>query len=174
MSNQAIIDGLIDSYRELNFKVRNLAPSLADDTPTADAPSIRGILARMYRRELNASRAIRVMVAGEDSPSDDEAADEGINAVSQGANVPLQHLISQFGTAREATLAMLRDQPDEVWNRETMTPRGWMSLKDYASTLVERDRRQLRCIDELLEMADQSRPVVPSSARQHGVLTLVS
>lgn len=174
MSNQEIIDGLIASYRELNFKVRSLTPSLSGDTPSPDASAIRDILAQMYSRELLASRAFRAMVAGEDSPSDDEAADQETSRGSQTANIPLQYLISQFGTAREATLAMLRGQPEEVWNREIMTPRGRMSLKDYAWTLVERDRRQLRRIDELLETADQPCEVEQSSTLKRGALTLVS
>jgi len=174
MSNQEIIDGLIASYRELNFTVRGFTPSLSDDTPSIDDPSIRDILAQMYNRELHASRAFRVMVAGEDSPADDDAPDQETSRISQAVNVPLQYLISQFGTAREATLAMLRGQPEEVWNRETMTPRGRMSLRDYAWTLVERDRRQLQRIGELLEAEDQPCPVEQSSTPKRGALTLVS
>ncbi|MCS7051067.1 MAG: hypothetical protein NZL87_05590, partial [Thermomicrobium sp.] len=59
-------------------------------------------------------------------------------------------LLSQFGTAREATLAMVRDLPDNIWQQEFETPRGRMTLRAYLETLVARDREALRALEERL------------------------
>lgn len=57
-------------------------------------------------------------------------------------------LLSQFGTAREATLAMVRDLPDQVWQEEFETPRGRMTLRAYLETLITRDREAIRALEE--------------------------
>jgi len=152
MPDQELIDGLIASYRELNMKIRRLDPSQLGDIASRGDGSITGILRQMRDRELRASQAMRVMVLGEDAETDDEVASAQTDTLDQAADSPIFYL-AQFGTAREATLAMIREQPDEVWDREVGTPQGRMSVKAYVRTLVDRDRERLQQIDELLVKA---------------------
>lgn len=152
MPNQAIIDGLIASYRDLNMKIRHLDPSKLGGISSRGDDSITGILRQMRDRELRASQAMRVMVLGEDAETNDEVASAQTDSLDQAADSPIFYL-AQFGTAREATLAMIREQPDEVWDREVGTPQGRMSVKAYVQTLVDRDRERLQQIDALLVKA---------------------
>lgn len=152
MPNQVLIDGLIASYRELNMKIRQLDPSTLGAISSHGDDSVTGVLRQMRDRELRASQAMRVMVLGEDAEESDEAANAVADHLDETADSPIIFL-AQFGTAREATLAMIREQPDEVWDREVRTPRGHMSVKAYVQTLIDRDRERLQQIDALLVKA---------------------
>ncbi|ACZ40567.1 hypothetical protein [Sphaerobacter thermophilus] len=146
MPDQEIINGLIATYRELNHRVRGDAKDLSGDAHEALVSTLR----RLRDRELRASQAIKRILVGDAVDEDDEAPlteTEFAESMSNSPNV----LLSQFGTAREATLAMVRDLPDEEWNKVVQTPRGQMSLRDYLKTLVDRDRQKLEEIDGLLK-----------------------
>lgn len=154
MPNQALIDGLIASYRELNMKIRHIDPSKLGAMSSQGDDSVTGILRQLRDRELRASQAMRLMVLGEDAEGNDEAVNSMAGSLDDVADSPIFYL-AQFGTAREATLAMIREQPDEVWDREVRTPRGQMSVKAYVQTLVDRDRERLQQIDALLVKAGE-------------------
>ncbi len=151
MADRDVIDGLIATYRELNQRFRPLLATLNSDAGSVDDPtSPLGILYRLRNRELNASQAIKEMLRGaERTIVDDEG--EPLVTVHQTALglVPIV-LLSQFGTAREATLAMVRDLPDEVWQQEFDTPRGRMTLRAYLETLIQRDREAIRALEARL------------------------
>lgn len=149
MPDQEIIDGLIASYRELNHRIRSADPATRDAAESAASPdsSIMGILRQLRDRELRASQAIKLMLLGESAHEDDEAI---LSEQQARAATSAVVLLSQFGTAREATLAMVRELPDEVWNQTFQTPRGSMTLHDYLASLVTRDRERLSQIETLL------------------------
>ena len=152
MPNQEMIDALIASYRELNHKIRgaNIGDEVTVQELEKGHDSISGILYQMRNRELNASQAIKRMVQGLDSPqSDDEATVLTEQQVASGIRPHI--LLSQFGTAREASLSVLRELPDEEWDKEYQTPRGRMTLRQYVQSLIDRDREQIRRIDEKLK-----------------------
>lgn len=152
MPDQEIIDGLIASYRELNLKVRSASPEATGAEDSRSDDTINGILRQMRDRELRASQAIRRLVAGEHATESDEG--EAVLAEYQDrGNVSTAMLLSQFGTARESTLSMVRELPEEVWNQTTQTPRGEMTLKEYLKTLVDRDNERIGQIDALLSKA---------------------
>ena len=143
MPDQEVIDGLIASYRELNHRVRGAGLS----TGTESSP-ISDVLRRLRDRELRASQAIKRMLLGEAAEADDEQAAD----VAEFQSIPASPivLLSQFGTAREATLAMVRELPDEEWDRKAATPLGEMTLRDYLKSLVDRDRQRMAEIDATL------------------------
>src|SRR5690606_12089315 len=143
--DQEIIDGLIATYRELNHRVRGGGQALPDSVNESLVATLR----QLRDRELRASQAIKRILVGEAVEEDDEALltdTEFSEQISRSPNV----LLSQFGTAREATLAMVRELPDEEWNKVVQTPLGQMSLRDYLKSLVDRDRQRLEEIDGLL------------------------
>jgi hypothetical protein len=151
MADRDVVEALIATYRELNQRFRPLLAAMnADAEAIEDPTSPLGILYRLRNRELNASQAIKEMLrGGERTIVDDEA--EPLVTLQQTALglVPIV-LLSQFGTAREATLAMVRDLPDSVWQQEFETPRGRMTLRAYLETLIARDREAIRALEERL------------------------
>lgn len=151
MPDQEIIDALIASYRELNHRLRGVSlealPKSAGQNGADD--SVEGILRQIRDRELRASQAIKRMLLGEEASEDDEGT-AVLAEYQDRTDISPTVLLSQFGTAREATLAMVRELPDEEWNRSFYTPRGHMTLRDYLKTLVDRDRQRIEQIDALL------------------------
>jgi hypothetical protein len=142
MPDQAVIDGLIATYRELNHRVRGAQFGAADS-------AISDLMLRLRDRELNASQAIKQLLLGNAVVGDDETQAESEFAERTIRPTP-QVLLSQFGTAREATLSLVRNLPDEQWNQAFETPRGQMTLRDYLQSLVDRDRQQLQLFDAQL------------------------
>ncbi|MCM8750250.1 hypothetical protein NET02_13940 [Thermomicrobiaceae bacterium CFH 74404] len=157
MADRDVIDALIATCRELNqrFRPKLLALNSGQD-PKANPDSVVGILYRLRNRELNASQAVKEMLlSGETSITDDEA--EPMVTLQQTAlGLTPAVLLSQFGTAREATLAMVRDLPDEVWQQAFNTPRGHMTLREYLQSLVERDRTTIEQLEQHLAQASPS------------------
>jgi hypothetical protein len=150
MADQAIIDQLIATVRELNLEIRGREfggdVSAADLTGHTD--TVPSILYAMRGREMNASQAVKRMLLGEAVTSDDEAAVLSEQQLQAGTSPRV--LLSQFGTAREAILSQVRELPDEVWNQTFATPRGEMSLKAYLQTLIDRDNERMPQIKALL------------------------
>lgn len=146
MPDQEIIDGLIATYRELNHRVRGNGQVLAGDA----SEELLQVLRQLRDRELRASQAIKRILVGDAVEEDDELPLEDTE-FSRQRITSASVLLSQFGTAREATLAMVRGLPDEEWNKVVRTPRGQMSLRDYLKTLVDRDRERMKEIDGLLK-----------------------
>lgn len=157
MADRDVIDALIATCRELNqrFRPKLLALNSGQD-PKANPDSVVGVLYRLRNRELNASQAVKEMLlSGETSITDDEA--EPMVTLQQTAlGLTPAVLLSQFGTAREATLAMVRDLPDEVWQQAFNTPRGHMTLREYLQSLVERDRTTIEQLEQHLAQASPS------------------
>lgn len=152
MPDQDVIDGLIDGYRDLNLSIRHAYQDVPNDHSATAAKPVLNILRQMRDRELRASQAIRAMLLGNEVAADDEAAEVSIGHYDLNEVSPIV-LTSQFGTAREATLAMVRELSDEAWNTQFVTPRGEMTLRAYLQTLVERDRQRINEINVLLDSA---------------------
>jgi len=150
MPDQAIIDQLITTYRELNMKVRGR--DFGADIPPEDlvgkSDSVPAVLFALRNRELNVSQAVKQMLLGGEATGDDEPAILSEQQVAAGTSVRI--LLSQFGTARESILSQVRELPDDTWNENFKTPRGEMTLKAYLQTLVDRDRERMSQIDALL------------------------
>ncbi len=158
MADRDVIDGLIATYRELNQRFRPKLLTLnSGQDPRSNPNSAIGILYRLRNRELNASQAVKEMLlSGETSITDDEA--EPLVTLQQTAlGLTAAVLLSQFGTAREATLAMVRDLPDEVWQQAFNTPLGQMTLREYLQSLVERDRAAMEQLEQHLAQASPSK-----------------
>ena len=143
---QHLIDGLIATYRELNGKIRRL-PDDRLATRGSDGGSVRDILVRLRDHELKFSQALKERVTGVALPDlfgeDVEAPVVGTESSHDSAVV----VLSQFGTARESTLAMLRSLDAAGWSE---TPNGGRSIAESVRQLVDHDRRQLERINGLL------------------------
>ncbi len=145
MPDQELIDGLIATYRELNAKVRSQAEDrlrIADK----EGRSVRDVVSRMRDSELRFSQALKERVTGVPMP---EMFDESAAPVvgTEGADDSTNALLSQFGTARESTLALLRTLPDENWDE---TLEGGKPIRTRIQELRDNDRRQVERIVGML------------------------
>ena len=147
MADQAIIDRLIDTYRTLNMQLRGQQIPPAVEQPIAE------ILRRLRDRELHASQAIKQMLLNRDVVFDDDELPDDTDTQPATALA----LLAQFGTAREATLSVVRELPDEVWETTYPTPRGEMTLRAYLQTLIDRDAQRIAEIQALLPV-EAARP----------------
>ncbi len=151
MADRDVIDALIATYRELNLRFRPLLATMNAGQGGLDDPATPlGILYRLRNRELNASQAIKEMLRGGERTILDDESEPLVTLQQTALGMIPTVLLSQFGTAREATLAMVRDLPDEVWQQEFDTPRGRMTLRAYLETLIQRDREAISALEKLL------------------------
>lgn len=141
MPDLELIDGLVATYRELNHTIRPLPSATIRGRPGNDN-SVYAMLVNMRDHELLFSQALKSRLTS----------GLGANAWNQ-ATMPTLGLesdedtgamvIAQFGTARESTLAMLRDLPDEEWDA---TADGDKSIRTKVFELLDGDRRQMEKI----------------------------
>jgi hypothetical protein len=142
---QQLIDGLIATYRDLNGKIRRL-PEDRLRLRSSDGSTIRDVLTRLRDHELKFSQALKERVSGVPLPdlfADVEAPVVGTESSQDSATV----VLSQFGTARESTLAMLRSLDASGWSE---SPNGGQSIVESVRQLADHDRRQMERINGLL------------------------
>ncbi len=145
MPDQDLIDGLIATYRELNTKVRPL-PEERLRVGGGNTGSVRDVVTRLRDSELRFSQALKERITGVAMPEmfgEDEVPVVGTESLQDSTAA----ILSQFGTARESTLAMLRTLPDEDWDRPL---EGGQPIRGRIRQLYDNDRRQLERIVGLL------------------------
>jgi len=146
MPDQDLISGLIETYRVLNNSVRTV-PEERLRTGAAGGTAVHDLMRRMRDDELRFSQALKEHITGIPMPdlfSENELPTLG----TETAQDTTAMMIAQFGTARESTLAMLRDLPDTEWDGEVD---GGKSIRSRVLELLDNDRRQLDRISSLLQ-----------------------
>lgn len=146
MSERELIDGLITTYRELNNKVRPLPEERLAMQGGGNGGSVRDVITRLRDSELRFSQALKERITGVPMPEmfgEDEVPVLG----TENPNDTTAILLSQFGTARESTLAMLRSLPAEEWNQSL---EGGRTINDRIRQLVQNDRQHIERINGLL------------------------
>ena len=138
MSEQELFNGLIATYRELNTKVR----LLPDERLTLGkrGETVRDVVVDMRDDELRFTQELKDRISGIDE--DDGAPLQVATPADTTAEV-----ISQFGTARESTLAMLRGLAPEAWDNPGP---GNGTIRQAAGTLLSSDARHMERIVRLL------------------------
>jgi hypothetical protein len=151
MPDQELINEMIAVYRDLNMRLRGADLNSIKDQKADNGETVYQILSRMRDREYNASQAIKLMSMGEDSSniSEDTRATVLDELIATGITPII--LLSQFGTAREATLSLLRTLDEEAWDVEHNGPRGKMSIREYCRGLVNDDRTDEKLLNQLVE-----------------------
>lgn len=139
----ALISAMVNTYRELNFHFRRL-PEGKLTTPVG-GESARDIIRRMRYDEMRFAQALKQRVTGVviGEPEDDERL--APDAVAEDSSAML---ISQFGTARETSLSLLKDLSDEDWTRKTDD--GEMII-EHVQDLVDSDQTQIERIKQILK-----------------------
>jgi len=145
MPDQDLIDGLIATYRELNTKVRPM-PEDRLRIGGGEAGSVREVVSRLRDSELRFSQALKERITGVPMPEMFGENDAPVVG-TEGSSDTTAAVLSQFGTARESTLAMLRTLPEEDWDLQV---EGGQPLRTRIRQLHDNDRRQMERIVGLL------------------------
>ena len=142
---QHLFDGLIATYRELNLKVRPLPEDRL--TIGRSGETIRDVIVDLRDDELRFSQALKDRLTGQsmlDVFRDEEGA---AMAEIPSADDTTAEVLSQFGTARESTLAMLQGLAPETWDD------GWgglLTIRAATDALLANDRVHMEKIVGLL------------------------
>src|SRR5690242_4846484 len=114
MSDRELIDGLIATYRTLNFTVRpHPEAQLRAASPHG---SVRQAVTRLRDRELRFADALKARLTGVHMPELFDEAVAPVVGTESDADTTTARL-SQFGTAREATLVRLRSVSEAAWDQ---------------------------------------------------------
>lgn len=145
MSEHNLINDLIATYRDLNNRVRSL-PEERLTIAGGEGGSVREVVTQLRNSEMHFSQALKEAISGVPMP---EALAHGeapvIGTESESDTTAI--ILSQFGTARESTLAMLRGLSTEDWERASD---GSASIRTRLQEHVDRDKLSTEQIVGLL------------------------
>lgn len=137
-SVQGMIDRLIATYRSLNEDIR----PLAKDSELPDQAYV--LLAKWRDDELRVAQTIKESLTGVRAP-------ELINSTPVIGNETIQDpipvVISQFGTARETTLSLVRELSEAEWSKARD---DGSTVSDRIQDVVDNDARQLESLYTLV------------------------
>jgi hypothetical protein len=148
MQDQEIFNGLIATYRDLNLRVRPLPEErlrLGQGRST-----VKDVITDMRDDELRFSQALKDRLNG--APMGDVLkAQGGADGVEElvvpGPDDMVAEALSQFGTARESTLAMLRGLTPDEWDAPGA---GGKTIRQASEALLGNDGRYMEKIVRLL------------------------
>lgn len=148
MQDQEIFNGLIATYRDLNLRVRPLPDErlrLGQGRST-----VKHVIGDMRDDELRFSQALKDRLGG--APMDKvlqdlDASDAAEERVVPGPDDTVAEVLSQFGTARESTLAMLRGMTPDEWDAPGA---GGLTSRQATERLMGNDARHMERIVRLL------------------------
>ena len=141
----AIIQQLIATYRDLNNRVRTLSEDRLQ-LRNGGKPSVRDVLQRLRDDELAFAQALKERLTGVPMPEIFE--NEKPVLGNESADETTRAIISQFGTARATTLALLRGLSEGQWN-ETIEGSTYTVL-GRVQELVASDAAKMEQINGLL------------------------
>ena len=139
MSDEQLIGSLIDTYKTLNMTI---LPQFQKDASGPGSSSLREAIRGLRDDELKFSQALKVRVTtGQPMPEISKQEQAIIGTESDDDTIAA--LISQFGTARESTLAMLRSVDGREWDS---TEAGPQTLRLIVQDRVANDQRRLQAM----------------------------
>jgi hypothetical protein len=144
MSEHDLINELITTYRNLNNKVRMLPEERLTMT-NKSGQSVRQAVTQLRNGEMHFSQALKEAISG--VPMPDMGAGETPVIGTESASDTTATIISQFGTARESTLAMLRTLPPDEWGKSI---EGGATIRKRLEEHLGRDRQTMEQIVGLL------------------------
>lgn len=164
MPNTDKIDQLISTVRELNHQVR---PKLTDEIGggSGNMAEVHTILGEMRNRELVSSHGIkRMMLSAREGVDAQEiqnmmgtsgnriTLEEALAIHDDAANLPTRQVMSEFASAREAILSLLRELPDSGWDTKSnnAADEGQDSVGAVVDNLIADDKEKLARIHQLL------------------------
>jgi hypothetical protein len=145
MTEQDLFNVLIATYRELNLKVRPLPEDRLKVGRGRE--TVRNVIIDLRDDELRFSQALKSRLTGV-VMIDVFADEEGVEMLEiPSPDDTTAEVISQFGTARESTLAMLKSMSPEAWDDRAY---GDLTIRAAVQDLYTNDARHLEQIVRLL------------------------
>lgn len=165
MSDTEKIDALIATVRELNHTVR---PKLTGEVGggSGNLAEVHSIVGEMRDRELVTSHGVkRMILSNREGVEADEirnmmgtsgaqiTLEEALAIHEDAAVLPTRVVLSAFATAREAILSLLRDLPDEEWEKtaELALDEQRSSIAAVVDSLLADDKVAMERISRLVE-----------------------
>jgi hypothetical protein len=143
VANSDLIDSLIATYRNLNLTIRPLPEAQVNQAGSGGA-SLRDLVVDLRNHEMAASQQLKLMTLGEGA-----LAGSMPEILPVAENLGVRAILSEFGTAREAILALVREMPDDDWAAEREGPNGRTTIKAFIEQLVAHDRQAVSQIEPL-------------------------
>lgn len=155
-NNEDLVNRMIDTFRQLNLLIRPLSDEQLEARSGASA-SIQQILKGLRDGELRFSQLIKEKLTGQkiNESLGDNAPVIGLETGDEHAHV----LLSQFGTARESTLSLIREMSDAHWN-DSVSGR---SIAERVQEQVENDQKTLENVQSTVRGITPS-ATAPASA----------
>lgn len=146
MAKSDKINELVQTVRKLNWEIR---PKL-NNTPGGNPPGnpMHTALTDIRNNEITMSQTIRNLSLAE---LDILVGEGNIIEHSDAAKMSSRQLLSEFGTAREAILSLLRNFSDEDWSRSRETADGTTSIEQIVDDLIASDKQY---VDRILSAAN--------------------
>jgi hypothetical protein len=145
VANSDLIDSLIATYRNLNMAIRPMSDAQAEQ-PASGGKSLRDLILDLRDHEMQASQQLKLMTLGEGALAG------GMPEIAPSApGISIRSVLSEFGTAREAILALVRELPDEAWAEQRQGPTGQTTIQAFIEQLVANDRKALAEIEPHLK-----------------------
>ena len=141
MAKSDKINELVQTVRKLNWEIR---PKLTN-TPGGNPPGnpMHTALTDLRNNEIQISQTIRNMSLAE---SDVLVSEANVIEHSEASQMSSRQLLSEFGTAREAILSLLRNFTDEEWAQGHGTAEGDLSIEKIVDDLIASDRQYVERI----------------------------
>lgn len=163
MPNIEKIDALISTVRELNHQVR---PKLSEDIGggSGSMAEVHSIISEMRNRELISSHGIKRMILSAREGVDAQeiqnmmgtagtriTLEEALAIHEDAAELPTRVVMSEFASAREAILSLLRELPDAEWTTKSdlAIDEGQDSVLGVVDYLIGEDKKALSQISQL-------------------------
>ena len=144
MAHSDKISELVQTVRLLNWEVRPKITSVS--ARELEGSPLHNALADLRNSEIETSQLIRGMSLAETAVEGDTGqVVEHVDASTIGS----RQLLSEFGTAREAILSILRNLTDEQWAEAHQTRDGSLSYEQVVDRLIESDRKNLERIQSI-------------------------
>jgi hypothetical protein len=143
VANSDLIDSLIATYRNLNLSIRPL-PDAQTTQAGNDGKSLRDLIVELRDHEMQSSQQLKLMTLGEGALSGTMP-----DILPSAPGISVRSVLSEFGTAREAILALIRELSDDAWAAEHDGPNGRITIQAFIEDLVAHDRQALSQIEPL-------------------------
>lgn len=139
MAHSDKISDLVQTVRLLNWEVRPKITSVS--ARELEGSALHNALTGIRNNEIRTSQLIRGMSLSETGQKTEDVGQvlEHVDASTIGS----RQLLSEFGTARESILSILRNLSDEEWSEEQETYEGNWSYDQIVDELIESDRKYL-------------------------------
>ncbi len=142
---QRLFNGLIATYRELNLKVRPQPEERLSLGRSGE--TVRDVIIDLRDVELRFSQALKDRLIGAAMADVFAEEDTTMQLEIPSPDDTTSEVLSQFGTARESTLAMLQGMPPDAWDDQTL---GQLTIRDATDALLANDAEHLEQIVTLL------------------------